>query len=66
MTIGDPMIYSTFIYIMEELEGEGEDIDIEIIPGIPSFVASAAEAKVPLTVKGDNFFYYVMNLMKTY
>ncbi len=51
---------------MEELEGEGEDIDIEIIPGIPSFVASAAEAKVPLTVKGDNFFYYVMNLMKTY
>lgn len=55
LTIGDPMIYSTFIYIMEELEGEGEDIDIEIIPGIPSFVASAAEAKVPLTVKGDNF-----------
>lgn len=53
LTIGDPMIYSTFIYIMEELEGE--DINIEIISGIPSFVASAAEAKVPLTVKGDNF-----------
>lgn len=53
LTIGDPMIYSTFIYIMEELEGK--NIDIEIIPGIPSFVAAAAESKTPLTVKGDNF-----------
>lgn len=53
LTIGDPMIYSTFIYIMEELELE--EISIEIVPGIPSFVASAAEAKVPLTIKGDNF-----------
>lgn len=53
LTIGDSMIYSTFIYIMEELQGE--EIDIEIVPGIPSFVASAAEAQVPLTVKGDNF-----------
>lgn len=53
LTIGDPMIYSTFIYIMEELEEK--EIDIEVIPGIPSFVASAAISKVPLTVKGDNF-----------
>ncbi|MEW8973226.1 MAG: precorrin-2 C(20)-methyltransferase [Tissierellaceae bacterium] len=53
LTIGDPMIYSTFIYIMEELEGE--EIDVEIISGIPSFVASAAAAKIPLTVKSDNF-----------
>lgn len=53
LTIGDSMIYSTFIYIMEELEDE--EIEIEIVPGIPSFVASAAAAKVPLTVKGDNF-----------
>lgn len=53
LTIGDPMIYSTFIYIMDELEGR--DIDIRIIPGIPSFVAAASESKVPLTVKGDSF-----------
>ncbi len=53
LTIGDPMIYSTFIYIMEEMEGK--DIEIKIIPGIPSFVAAASESKVPLTVKGDNF-----------
>lgn len=53
LTIGDPMIYSTFIYIMEELGGM--DIEINIIPGIPSFVAAASESKVPLTVKGDSF-----------
>lgn len=53
LTIGDPMIYSTFIYIMDELEGK--DIEINIISGIPSFVAAASESKVPLTVKGDNF-----------
>ncbi|OZV12514.1 cobalt-precorrin-2 C(20)-methyltransferase [Tissierella sp. P1] len=53
LTIGDPMVYSTFIYIMEELEGR--DIDIEIISGIPSFVAAAGESKTPLTVKGESF-----------
>lgn len=53
LTIGDPMIYSTFIYIMEELEDV--DIDIEVISGIPSFVAGAASSKRALTVKGENF-----------
>lgn len=53
LTIGDPMIYSTFIYIMKELEKL--NMDIEIVPGIPSFVAGAAKSKTPLTVKGDNF-----------
>ena len=53
LTIGDPMVYSTFIYIMDELEGE--KIDIEIVSGIPSFIAAAGESKLPLTKKGDSF-----------
>lgn len=53
LTIGDPMVYSTFIYIVEELENK--KIDVEIVSGIPSFVASAARTKTPLTVKGDTF-----------
>lgn len=53
LTIGDPMVYSTFIYIVEELESK--KIDVEIVSGIPSFVASAARTKTPLTVKGDTF-----------
>lgn len=54
LTIGDPMIYSTFIYIMEKVDRE--KIKIEVVPGIPSFVAAAAACQMPLTVKGDNFF----------
>lgn len=53
LTIGDSMIYSTFIYIMEELDKQ--EINIELIPGIPSFVAGANVAQIPLTVKGDTF-----------
>lgn len=53
LTIGDSMIYSTFIYVMDELKGK--DIEIEIVPGIPSFVAAAGASQVPLTVKGDTF-----------
>ena len=53
LTIGDPMIYSTFIYIMKELEKR--NIQVEIIPGIPSFVAGAAKSKTPLTLKGESF-----------
>src|SRR5690606_33005617 len=53
LTIGDPMIYSTFIYIMEELEKR--KIQVDIISGIPSFVAAAAQTKIPLAVKGDKF-----------
>lgn len=51
LTIGDSMIYSTFIYIMELLNNK--DIEIEIVPGIPSFVAASAASKMPLTIKGD-------------
>lgn len=53
LTIGDPMIYSTFIYMMKYLEKE--NVDIEIISGVPSFVAAAGIAKIPLTKKGEVF-----------
>ncbi len=53
LTIGDPMIYSSFTYLMEELDEE--EIDIEIISGIPSFVAAAGAMKFPLTSKGESF-----------
>jgi len=53
LTIGDPMIYSTFIFIMKELEGS--DVEVEIVPGIPSFVAGAGISKTPIGVKGEKF-----------
>ena len=35
VTLGDPMIYSTYVYIMERLS---DDIEVETIPGISSFL----------------------------
>ncbi|WP_234978629.1 precorrin-2 C(20)-methyltransferase [Anaerosalibacter sp. Marseille-P3206] len=53
LTIGDPMVYSTFIYLMEEIEKIG--VEVEIVPGITSFTAGAAVCKTALTEKGDRF-----------
>lgn len=48
LTIGDPFIYSTYIYMIKELKKDFPNIEIETIPGISSFNASAAKAQVPL------------------
>lgn len=52
LTVGDPSLYSTWNYMHRELRENHSDIDIEIIPGIPSFFAFAAQAKMSL-VEGD-------------
>lgn len=44
ITLGDPMIYSTFGYIMHTIEETDPGIPIEIIPGITSYQAGAAAA----------------------
>ena len=52
LTVGDPSLYSTWIYIHKELKKNYHDIEIEIVPGITSIFAFAAEAKISL-VEGD-------------
>ncbi len=52
LTVGDPSLYSTWIYIHKELKKNFQDIEIEIVPGITSIFAFAAEAKISL-VEGD-------------
>src|ERR671933_1490278 len=52
VTVGDPSIYSTWIYIYKELRRNHKDIEIDIVPGITSIFAFAAEAKIAL-VEGD-------------
>jgi len=48
ITIGDPLFYSTFIYLLRILREQWPDIRIEIVPGISSISASAAEAAISL------------------
>ncbi|MGI5922212.1 MAG: precorrin-2 C(20)-methyltransferase [Syntrophomonadaceae bacterium] len=47
LTLGDPSIYSTYIYIHNRIVARG--YDAEIIPGIPSFCAVAARINEGLT-----------------
>ncbi len=48
VTLGDPSIYSTYIYLLRTLLQDFPDIDVETIPGISAFNAAAARAQVPL------------------
>ena len=54
LTLGDPMTYSTYIYLM--LAVKNYDIEIETIPGITSFAASTSRLNLPLTLKGESFY----------
>lgn len=51
LTMGDPLIYSTFINLMAHLKKL--ETNIQIISGIPSFVAAAGKAQIPLIKKGE-------------
>lgn len=51
LTLGDPMFYSTYIYVYRLLEHE--DITIETIPGIPAFAAIGSLLGQPI-VEGDD------------
>ena len=48
ITIGDPLLYSTFIYLLRIFRESYPRIAIEIIPGISSINTAAAAAGVPL------------------
>ncbi len=47
LTLGDPMVFSTYSYIMEYLLEH--DIQIETVSGITSFCNLAAQINIPLT-----------------
>ncbi|NQT85265.1 precorrin-2 C(20)-methyltransferase [bacterium] len=57
LTLGDPMLYSTYIYLLRALLRRAPDAQVVTVPGITSFSAAAAltafpigEAKEPITV----------------
>ena len=46
LTLGEPTIYATYIYIHKKIEAMG--YETEIVSGIPSFCAAAARLNIPL------------------
>jgi precorrin-2/cobalt-factor-2 C20-methyltransferase len=53
ITIGDPFLYSTFLYIYRIVRDKYPDVSIEVIPGITSINAAAIAAGVPLAAASE-------------
>ncbi|MBI3991277.1 MAG: precorrin-2 C(20)-methyltransferase, partial [Candidatus Omnitrophica bacterium] len=48
VTIGDPFIYSTYIYLLKTMKKNFPDIDVETVPGVSAFNAASSRANFPL------------------
>ena len=62
ITLGDPMTYSTFGYLMRTLKEESPEYPIRVIPGITSYQAAAASAGRVLA-EGEESFTVVSGAM---
>lgn len=58
VTLGDPLTYSTFGYLLKTLKRLQPEVRIVTIPGITSYSAAAALTHIPLT-EGEESFYLV-------
>lgn len=54
ITLGDPMLYSTFLYLYEFVKETYPEVELEIIPGVTSVTAAAASAKLPLAEREES------------
>ena len=52
LTLGDPTVYSTYMYLLPLL---AEGVPVETIPGITSFCAVAANQNLPLALWEETF-----------
>jgi len=51
--LGDPLLYGTFTYIWSELVERYPEVAVNVVPGITSFAATAAETGLPLSATSD-------------
>lgn len=57
LTLGDPLLYSTYIYLLRELRAKRADAPVVTVPGVTAFSAAASlsafavgEGKSPVTI----------------
>jgi len=48
VNVGDPLLYGTFVHILETVKNIHPEVEVEVIPGISSISAAAARAAIPL------------------
>lgn len=53
ITIGDPFLYSTFLYLYRILRQRYPDITVEVVPGVSSVTAAAVAAGIPLAAASE-------------
>jgi len=53
ITIGDPFLYSTFLYLYRIFRDRYPDIPVEAVPGVSSITAAAVAAGVPLAAASE-------------
>lgn len=53
VTLGDPMLYSTFLYLQQHLKELAPELPVEVVSGLSSIHAAAALAGLPLALADD-------------
>ena len=53
LTIGDPYLYSTWIYLHREIQSRYPDIKVDVVPGIVSMFTFASKAGISLAEGGE-------------
>ena len=48
LTLGDPLLYSTYIYMVRALKKNIPAVEIRTVPGVPAFCAAAASTCFPV------------------
>ncbi len=61
LTLGDPLIYSTYGYILTSVKNNFSHISVQTIPGITSYQAAAARMNTPL-VQGNESLLLVSGI----
>lgn len=54
VTIGDPLLYSTYSYMLEKIKKWNPQVEVETVPGINSITASAAKYNLALAEGKEN------------
>jgi precorrin-2/cobalt-factor-2 C20-methyltransferase len=58
VTLGDPFVYSTYIYLIRALREISKDVEVQTVPGISSYSLAASIANVPLCEHDEKLVLY--------
>lgn len=53
ITLGDPFLYSTFLYLHQQLQEHFPEVPVEVVSGVSSISAGAALAGIPLGLSAE-------------